>query len=121
MYRNRGLHKGISSESIDRLTKRFQQAPTRRKRQGLFFGVDFLEQLVNDLKQEGYDGVLMQFGIAPGLGNELPTYELVATQVELAGGDSLKATRIGVHYSSRGNESTNPPEVPSPPMSLGGS
>lgn len=122
IYREYGLHKGVSTELIDKLTKKFRTSvPDSKKRQGVFLGVEFLRELVADLdngKVDGisvkFDGIVVNYGVK-GTGKSR-TFELVATQLVLEGGDSTTIVQKGINYASTPVDGTNPPDVGSPPI-----
>lgn len=118
IFRGYGLHKGVAKELIDKLTKRWRdEVPNHGARQGVFLGVDFLDELVKDLKAGPFDGIVVNYGVK-GTG-PTRTFELVATQLELKGKADPKPhdiVRWGLNYSSTPVIGTNPPDVGSPPI-----
>lgn len=120
IYRGRGLHKGVSAQTTQKLIARYLKAKSRRARQGFFLGIDFLRDLTGAIEADpGLDGLYVQFGLSAGADDTPAKLELIATPVELGGGDAFTIKREGVHYCSIGDGSTSPPALPSPP--LGGS
>ncbi|GAB2561813.1 hypothetical protein [Spirosoma areae] len=117
VFRNHGLHKGLSSESVRRLARRFKQdIPASRERRGVFLGIDFLEDVANSIREGGFDGLIVKFGIHPKVGDTPRTYELVATEIELEGEGSFKVIRRGANYASLPGDAVNPPVVGCPPI-----
>jgi hypothetical protein len=123
IYRGYGLHKGATKELVSKLTKRFRDdVPNRGTREGVFLGIDFLTELVKDLTDGHYDGIVVNFGVK-GTGTTR-TFELVARQLELNGraDPNPEATaRAGKRYASTPIPNTNPPDIGSPPITGGGS
>ncbi|MBO0947569.1 hypothetical protein [Fibrella forsythiae] len=118
-YKKYGLHKNVPVDDAKKLTNQFYKAKDRRAKLGLFLGVDFLDDLVKELKKESFDGILIKYGISKASGGSPSTYELVGLPIELAGAASLNTARTAAtYYSSKPVDgATNPPDVGSPPLS----
>ena len=121
IFRGYGLHKGVSKEIVDKLTKRFREDVTKRGiREGVFLGIDFLENLVKDLQDGNFDGIVVNYGVK-GTG-ATRTFELAATQLELVDRADPKPhtiARKGLRYASTPVPATEPPDVGSPPIGGG--
>lgn len=118
IYRGYGLHEGVSNDNVQKLAKQFKDSLSDpgRTRRGVFLGIDFLRKLVDDLTRDEFDGIIVKIGKRkpqPGIPD---SYELVATQLELEGGQSFTVARRGLNYSSKGPGDIHPPDVGCPPI-----
>jgi hypothetical protein len=113
IYRGYGMHKDVATATVNDLTGKFRAVPPGT-RHGIFLGVEFLRDLVADLDAGGFDGIAVNFGVK-GAGVRR-TFEVVATQLELAGGVSQVISKVGIHYASVEGIGPTPPVISSPPV-----
>ena len=93
-----GLSVVKNPEVAQQLTDNFKKLENRGTSNGVFLGVDALNNLVAELQKGGFDGLMLSFGHS----DKTPegSFELVASQLKLKGGKSLDIIKTGQFYTS---------------------
>ncbi len=120
IYRAVGFSTTQTEENVHALTKKFHSSASRRLKTGTFIGLDQLVKIVKELKDGKFDGLQICYGLGeptPGSGERFGRYELILTEVALAGeGDGVHSTRQGLIYTSVEDTSTEPTNLGCPPL-----
>lgn len=116
-FRKYGFTTTHTEEDLDAMKRAFHRSPSRRRKTGTYVGLTELEKMVRSLREGGFDGLQICYGINKATGEALGTYELILKEVKLVmNGNDIDTVKEGILYCSVAEDSTEPPGLSCPPL-----
>ena len=95
-FRGYGLP-AVEGTQAQNLMDNFQNLPNKGGTNGIVLGIDALNNIIKELKKGDFDGLMLSFGHSE---EKDGNFELVASQIKFAGGNTIDIIKVGKNYAS---------------------